>query len=372
MSNGRITIAQLIEEVDSDLRLEYGSSEYTERDHPTVKHTNNPGCDFVSQLLLSASDRTVQVSTAIPIASDVSESESTIFDTLIALSDEHINSIEFNKVSPKWLSLYVDANLLSALHDLCLAFQHGNGDLSCCNRLVRRLDMAIIIGGATKPSRMQWIQRAIKLAQVNPDADKSAISIMDHPRMLRKRRRINHVSELLFAPKPISDLTEPPSIERYLAAYCDAPFVLRSYLNNGSESAWPAFKKWKDPEYLLSQVGRGRCVPVEEGSSYDDSNWGQSIVPFEDFLVRAGFWGSEVETGSRTDRPMYLAQHSLFRQFPELERDMNIPAYVRSRPPATTGCPSYHPPDTNDGVIVNVWVGSGSGEIVSPAHTVSS
>jgi len=274
-------------------------------------------------------------------------------------------------VPSKWLSLYVDTNLLSALYDISFANARGGMDEACRDRSVRKLDMAIIIGGAIIPNRMEWIQRAIKLAQVNSGLGRPQLPLIDVD-MPRKRRRLDHVPELLFAPQPIPTLAEAPSVDRYLTAQRESPFVIRSYLNEGGQSVWPAIQRWNDPGYLLSQVGRGRCVPVEEGSSYDDSDWGQRIVPFEEFLARAGFPGLCTGTMNPSrHRPMYLAQHSLFRQFPELEQDMSLPDYVSSAPPATASFPSYHPPDTKDGVIVNVWVGSGSGEIVSPAHTVS-
>ena len=331
---------------------------------------DHPGVDIVSRLLLCASRKTLQASEPRINPDDLDIAP--IFVTLIALADEQINNVEFNAVPSKWLSLYVDTNLLSAIYDISTATGRGGIDEACRDCSVRKLDMAIIIGGAIKPKRMDWIQRAIKLAQVNTGATgrpQRPISNTDIP---RKRRRLDHVPELFFAPKPIPSLAEAPSIDRYRTVDYESPFVIRGYLSAGGQSVWRAIQRWKDPEYLLSQVGRGRCVPVEEGSSYDDSDWGQRIVPFEEFLARAGFPGlCTGSTNSSTDRPMYLAQHSLFQQFPELQQDINLPGYVSSAPPATASFPSYHPPATEDGVITNVWVGSGSGEIVSPAHTVS-
>jgi hypothetical protein len=330
---------------------------------------DHPGLDIVSRLLLCASGKTLQASKLRikPDDSDIAP----IFVTLIALADEQINNVDFNAVPSKWLSLYVDTNVLSAIYDISTATGRGGIDEACRDCSVRKLDMAIIIGGAIKPKRMEYIQRAIKLTQVNTGAGRPQrpISNTDIP---SKRRRLDHVQELLFASKPIPSFAETPSIDRYRTVDYESPFVIRGYLSEGGQSVWPAIQRWKDPEYLLSQVGRGRCVPVEEGSSYDDSDWGQRIVPFDVFLARAGFPGLCTGTPkSSTDRPMYLAQHSLFRQFPELEQDINLPGYVSSAPPATASFPSYRPPATEDGVITNVWVGSGSGEIVSPAHTVS-
>lgn len=239
---------------------------------------------------------------------------------------------------------------------------------------IRLLDMAIIVAGATRPNRMDWIQRAIALVQsireneiFYQDATPTTLS---RP---AKRTKVHDPAVLSFAPTSVPVLATPPSLENYLVHHREKPFILPGYLSTASDHCppWPAISKWADPDYLLSRVGRGRWVPVEEGSAYDDRSWGQRIVPFEDFLRRAGFALDETDSTPIESRPMYLAQHSLFRQFPNLERDVVIPDYAWSNPAAPIDSPAYRPPLNEDGLIVNVWIGSGSGEIVSPAHTVS-
>lgn len=330
----------------------------------------SPGVDIVSQLLLDASRKTVQASISRSAPPDT-DSLVTCFETLLALADEHINNVDYHVVSARWLSLYVDVNILFALHDLSMSTHQGRVDTACRDRCVRKLDMAIVIGGAAMPKRMEWIQRAIKYAQVDLCAERSPRRFSPIDETPRKRRRLECTPDRLFAPNTVPTLSEPPNIESYVQNHCNAPFVLRGHLTRSEESNWPALARWSDTEYLISRVGHGRCVPVEEGSSYDDDNWSQRIVPFEDFLTRAGFSFSSTGADPPNDRPMYLAQHTLLRQFPELAEDMRLPDYVLSRPAATADFPSYRPPSTKDGVVVNVWVGSGSGEIVSPAHTVS-
>lgn len=219
--------------------------------------------------------------------------------------------------------------------------------------------------------RMDWTQRAIALAQTIG----AATTVRNAPSCSLTssrpfKRAKTEMRSLLFAPHSIPALPSPPSLGSYLARHCHQPFILPRYTSDSSSACppWPAVTRWADPEYLLSRVGQGRWVPVEEGAAYDDKSWGQRIVPFEDFLRRAGFGK---ETSARDGRPMYLAQHSLFRQFPDLERDVVIPDFVWSRPAPPAHLPEYRPPANQDGLVINVWVGSGSGEIVSPAHTAS-
>lgn len=121
-------------------------------------------------------------------------------------------------------------------------------------------------------------------------------------------------------------------------------------------------------------------MTVEVGGAYDQKGWGQRVVPWRQFLSRAGW---EVDEGEEEDeddvdyevdsesdgddesggegaemegkvKPLYLAQTQLFRQFSMLLGDFEVPEYAVS--------------DTKD-PLVNVWIGSGGKEIVSPAHT---
>ncbi|OCF44360.1 hypothetical protein I317_01805 [Kwoniella heveanensis CBS 569] len=188
---------------------------------------------------------------------------------------------------------------------------------------------------------------------------------------------------------------------------------------------WPAMERWRSARYLKQIAGVGRVVPVEVGGAYVDETWTQKIILFEEFLQVSGFSDAvqlsgnnnsgdmtsnadnndccnlehqehkwEGRSGSASDRtksdlghlkpdpphrndprpdvptqPLYLAQYALFDQFPELAKDISYPDYVWSEPPIPVDYPTYRPPETDDGVVVNVWVGSGGGRIVSPAHT---
>ena len=157
----------------------------------------------------------------------------------------------------------------------------------------------------------------------------------------------------------------------YAARLSSAPFIVRNYANNPASGIppWPALDRWGDTRYLLAAVGEGRVVPVEIGRSYSDAGWGQEIMPLRDFLCRVGY---DVEPESAPDslstEPLYLAQHSLFRQFSELERDFAIPDYVWSRPEPDAQS-TYQPVADSELPIVNVWIGNSGDHPVSPAHT---
>lgn len=300
--------------------------------------------------------------------------------SLHALADEQINAIDFHLVSSRWLALYTDVSLVRAMCQLSLAntkhFEAGGGTVAALEA-VRLLDMALIIAGGAGEGRLEWTHRLTAFAQTFLSPHATGLDPLDDGPPLPKRRKIDACASsdpaIVFAPKTVPVLPRPPSVSTYISRYSRDPFVLRGCMTLGEACPpWTAITEWSDPTYILSNVGEGRHVPVEIGSAYSDREWGQQIVPLRGFLTRAGFFGSQgcdMEAGSG-EPPMYLAQHSLFRQFPQLEHDITLPDYVWSAPPAPIDFPAYMPPSNREGVITNVWIGSGYGKIVSPAHTV--
>ncbi|KAL8286883.1 hypothetical protein RQP46_003889 [Phenoliferia psychrophenolica] len=120
---------------------------------------------------------------------------------------------------------------------------------------------------------------------------------------------------------------------------------------------WAASARWSSPAYLLAKAGPSRVVPVEVGRNYTEDGWGQRIITFEEFL-------DSLESGTET---LYLAQHDLFRQVPELRDDVEIPDLVYAAPDPPENYPTYKPPASEDGYVLNAWLGPAG--TVSPAHT---
>ncbi|RSH90909.1 hypothetical protein EHS25_010085 [Saitozyma podzolica] len=272
-----------------------------------------------------------------------------IVSTLFSLAEEHISSTPFASVARCWLQLYTDASIVGAILDLMTA---QRPDVT-----IRRLDMAQIVAGAIGEQRREWIQRLIRVAQ--------RLSPPRSSRCTAKRRRLSPPDPaLLFAPTPIPTLPSAPSLSSYIKLHKDRPFILREYATSGlSSPSWPAIHRWRSPDYLLDTVGEGRVVPVEIGAAYDQEGWGQRIVPLRDMMARAGYDVAPETPGADSGAPLYLAQHSLLEQFPELGGDICMPDYVWSNPAPDRA------PATDDGIIINVWLGSASSEVISPAHT---
>nr|ODN89757.1 hypothetical protein L204_06024 [Cryptococcus depauperatus CBS 7855] len=304
---------------------------------------------------------------------------SSILLVLFKLAKENINSIPFNLVPYHWLRLYTDVSILLSLHEIVLSLQVSKkaDARPLWESVVKHVDMATIVAGAVGEGRQGWIgiiieeaRRRVKHTNVEPILKRVRPASFDMQPQVYSATSV--LSSPLYAPAHIKILDIPPSITKYNSENYDQPFIIRGFLSDSKLSSfWPAIHRWKSVDYLLEIAGPGRVVPVETGRAYDDLDWGQSIVPFTEFLYQVGFHrskdnGLSVATDSK---PLYLAQYGLFQQFPELLRDITYPDYVWSSPPAPTSYPTYQPPKTEDGVILNVWVGSGNSEIISPAHT---
>lgn len=320
-------------------RLTCSLADYEHLDHPCL------------ELLFDATDS---------LQSDALQGESSMNQflnkakSLVQISDEQIRSYNYKEVPLVWRQMYTDSTILGAMGTLISGDSKAYEDYLSG---IKALDMALIVAGPTGNSRSEAVHALIKLMQERifdnaQEGDRSA-----------KRRRPN-------APEPTKALQAPyvsNSIARlsghlyfgeFMALSPAQPFIL-----SGGCKDWPAFQKWSQPDYLGSTAGPGRVVPVEMGSNYTSSDWGQSIMPLSEFLE--SFWYDK--EGQGASRALYLAQHDLLRQIPALLDDIDVPDYVYSAPTAPDDAPEYKPPANADGYIVNSWIGPAG--TLSPAHT---
>ena len=112
---------------------------------------------------------------------------------------------------------------------------------------------------------------------------------------------------------------------------------------------------------------------MEVGSDYREDDWTQKMMPWDAFLASI----EELEKQNQTQADaglspgplLYLAQHSLFNQFPALKEDVVVPDYVYADLPPPEDFPQYVPPANDERLVLNAWLGPAG--TVSPAHTVS-
>ncbi|KAL8286905.1 hypothetical protein RQP46_003911 [Phenoliferia psychrophenolica] len=256
----------------------------------------------------------------------------TLAAALLRLSNEKILAYDYKDVPKYWRRMYTDATVLGVISRM---LEGGGG-----SDAVRELDMALIVAGSPGADRTSLILKLIRILQQSipsPPARERAI----------KRARISALPPP-YLTNPIPRLSSPPPLH-LLPPH---PFILPAHCAD-----WAASARWSSPAYLLAKAGPSRVVPVEVGRNYTEDGWGQRIIPFEEFL-------DSLERGGET---LYLAQHDLFRQIPELRDDVEIPDLVYAAPDPPENYPTYKPPDSEDGYVLNAWLGPAG--TVSPAHT---
>lgn len=271
-----------------------------------------------------------------------------IAESLVRLSEEQIRSYNYRDVPRGWREMLTDATVYWAIATLA-----DDDDETEQSQIaaVGRLDRAIIVAGDTGSVRERVVFTLIKLVQsrLHHAADD------DRP---KKRRRLA-IAQPLEAPyitHAIPRFGNGLSLNEFTSQCIDGPFII----SEGCAD-WPAVERWREVAYLRQIAGRGRVVPVEIGDDYTSDNWGQEIRSLD--AVLDSLWSA-----SPNDEPkLYLAQHDLFRQLPDLRRDVIAPDYVYTAPPAPGDAPEYRPPAHEDGYILNAWLGPPG--TLSPAHT---
>lgn len=265
-------------------------------------------------------------------------------NSLIQLADEKILAYNYKDVPIHWRMLYTDVTLAKAISILSLksALKRVVMDL------IRELDLVLIVAGAPGRGRTEMVHDLIEIAQDALSAGKKTAS-----RPAKKIKLMESKVPSPYITRDIPRLSSPPP-------FGELPHLLKSpFIITGGCKDWPAVASWRSFDHLRRVGGTGRVVPVETGGNYTSEGWGQKIILWEDFL-------KALEGKSEDDSKQYLAQHDLFRQFPQLRRETVVPDYVYTVMQAPEGV-EYVAPTSEDGYLTNVWLGPAG--TVSPAHT---
>ena len=298
----------------------------------------------------------------------------------IKLADEKLHVFPFKDVDVCWRRLYTDAsicNSIKIIKERISSTHQASLEEKWLDKAVKLLDMTLIMTGA--PRRELMIENFFsKLQEVVDDEECPP----------NKRRKVEdgfptnsfRAPELLF-PIRKSNMTLS-AFEKHLLT--SSPIVI-----TGVMSHWPALneRSWNEPSYLLKKTfGGRRLIPIELGRSYTDEGWGQTIIPFRDFMKRyllqehkdtitsvshkkkpQDSYSDDVDHDPPEDQIAYLAQHDLFAQIPSLRADISVPDFCYTTPP-----PSSYPTTTKrypplEDPLLNAWFGPAG--TISPLHT---
>ncbi|KAG8741125.1 hypothetical protein FRC10_003269 [Ceratobasidium sp. 414] len=189
------------------------------------------------------------------------------------------------------------------------------------NYLITLLDLTIILAGAPGEGRLELVHSCIAYIQHKylppPLSDIQSANLNAH--------RNVPPAEIPLLPRPVPKVEPSPTFSSFPS------LAQRSFVMPGFAKDWPAIERWGSKSYLLASSGHGRVVPVERGGDYRAEDWGVDVMPWDLFLERIG-WGQDDSEPTGDPERLYLAQHSLFTQFPKLQADILIPDYVYTTP----------------------------------------
>ncbi|KAI0792850.1 hypothetical protein C8Q75DRAFT_751680 [Abortiporus biennis] len=262
-----------------------------------------------------------------------------------------------SKYSPyKWRRLYTDASIVRSLADIP---QLNDANEESALKSIERLDRAIVIAGPCGEGRLDLILYLITKIQKECLQSMFQSNLPDH----NLAGKVNDDPQLpkTFS-KQIIRLHQPPSFTSFLDNYSKQPFAISGFAKD-----WPAMNEhpWDSSNYLRSVSGPGRVIPVEIGSDYREDDWSQTMMNFDDFL--SSIISNESITPNSKKPILYLAQHNLFTQFPQLREDIIVPDYVYSSLSPPDDYPEYKPPSNEEQLVINAWIGPKGTN--SPAHT---
>ena len=247
--------------------------------------------------------------------------------------------------------LYTDACILKSLYDT----SPRSLDSSSVAQAIELLDKATIVAGAAGPGRHNLI---LDLIQHIQSEHMSLLRPLPLPDASLSAKASSTPAPVLAARHPVLRLDVPPSLASFQRSIASRPFIVP-----GHATDWPALNEhpWHSTRYLRTVSGPGRVVPVEVGSDYRTDDWSQKIMGWDDFVTSLTQPSNEV---------LYMAQHSLFLQFPTMREDILVPDYVYSCPNSSDSFPGYKPPTNDEQLVLNAWLGPKG--TISPAHVASS
>ena len=247
--------------------------------------------------------------------------------------------------------LYTDACILKSVYETSIPTL----DSSAVAQAIEHLDKAIIVAGAAGPGRHGLILDLIQRLQ---SEHMSTLRPSPPPDVSLSTTASSPPAPVVAARQPVPRFDAPPSLASFQCSMASRPFIVP-----GHATDWPALNErpWHSTHYLRTVSGPGRVVPVEVGSDYRSDDWSQKITGWDDFVTSLSQPSSGV---------LYLAQHSLFLQFPNMREDMIVPDYVYSCPNSSDSFPDYKPPNNDEQLVLNAWLGPKG--TISPAHVASS
>ena len=282
---------------------------------------------------------------------------------IFTLANRSFYIVPFSKVSPGLREMYAAACALMFHHGVLKAVRAGWTE-AVVDGLVAVVDRGLVVaGGPGSIVGDAWAREALTLLEEVWGLESKEDTGMERktnselnlhvPRWAKKAQTDTKPAIAPTRPIPRLASMDLSEFQSHLHT-TDTPLIFTNMIDN-----WPALgpSPWASVDYLLGKTFAGkRLVPVEIGRSYVDDGWGQTLIPFGEFVTR---WMDDEESEERIG---YLAQHNLFSHIPALANDIMTPDLCFVDIPNTTcDTPKLAMP------LRNAWYGPRG--TITPLHT---
>ncbi|XP_071089801.1 lysine-specific demethylase 8-like [Haliotis cracherodii] len=228
-------------------------------------------------------------------------------EVLLDLAWEKLNTGYWKDVDISWRYTYTVISVMK-VYCQCLLLNQQKGEVSLAD-IMRSCDMGLLMGA---PILDNILARMSSLIQTifNPPRKRQCGDAVS------EAKRLKVADVRIDGDKSVSRCS-CPSLQKFKESYMDKH---QAVIVTDAIDFWPALssRKW-DLDYIKQKAGY-RTVPIELGSKYTEESWSQSLMTITEFIERYIENPAQVTKG-------YLAQHQLFDQIPELQKDISVPTY---------------------------------------------